>query len=187
MIKELLWWPEWRSLGVPISRRAKPYRAPTWSWASVDFPDEPLIRYLSTGRSSHISYGFGWWRYGESFVEERFTLLEATCQVNGANPFGCVVYGHILAREAVIATTLQYKDGDERRIDLKNLQQYPFGLSIPGSTNYYFFYFAIKETTISLKAVLFLLFSSPLEGLFLELIMLIYLWLRSENRVNSSG
>jgi cation transport regulator ChaB len=33
-----------------------------------------------------------------------------------------MVDGHILAREAVIATTLQYKDGDERRIDLKNLQ-----------------------------------------------------------------
>jgi hypothetical protein len=46
------------------------------------------------------------------------TLLEATCQVNGANPFGCVVDGHILARGAVIATTLQSKDGDERRRDV---------------------------------------------------------------------
>jgi hypothetical protein len=148
MIRGLLWRAEPRLHEVSIShisRRAKPYWAPTCSRVSIDLSHKPPAGGSLSACSSYISYEFASWTYDEPEAEERFTFLEAACQVQGANPHGCVTDGHILAKGAVIATTLHYKDGDERRKYLNNFKQYPFGLSISGSTNRYYFDFNVRD------------------------------------------
>jgi hypothetical protein len=152
MIRGLLWRAKSFFYGIHTShpsRRAKPYRAPTWSWASIDLSDEPLADRPSTTFNSYISYQFAdsVSRSNDSGASGRFTVLEADCQVHGANPYGRVMSGHILARGPIIATILHYKDRDERKRYRNTWRQYPFGLTISNSAsrNNYWFDFNVRD------------------------------------------
>ncbi|KAI1379041.1 heterokaryon incompatibility protein-domain-containing protein [Hypoxylon crocopeplum] len=64
------------------------YRAPTWSWASVDCP----IEFRSIPRNDDI--------------EIEVTVVDAQCTVNGLNPFGRVSDGYVLLRGPLIQAQL---------------------------------------------------------------------------------
>lgn len=69
--------------------RVKEYRAPSWSWASVaasvsfDFPD------LAPGAD----------------ISTTIEILEASIDIDGKNPFGCVIGGKILIKANIIRAT----------------------------------------------------------------------------------
>ena len=92
--------------------RAMPYRAPTWSWASIDLPVE------SSNCDSHISYSHS---HDITEIDKRFKVLEASCDVAGANPYGCVTSGYLRVQGAVIVTKLcsrratEHKNSSERK------------------------------------------------------------------------
>ncbi|KAF4628861.1 hypothetical protein G7Y89_g9289 [Cudoniella acicularis] len=91
-----------------ISTRAYPYRAPTWSWASVDMVDY---------RPCSVWIGYDWAVRVWDNIDERFEVLEWKCDVAGANPYGCVTDGHLLVTGAALTTTLCYNGTRSSSID----------------------------------------------------------------------
>jgi hypothetical protein len=83
-----------------VGTRADPYRAPTWSWASIDLIAD---RACSKWISYQFAYDKGLW------VDERFKVLGYKCDTTGANPYGCVTGGHLLVEGAVIVMTFTYE------------------------------------------------------------------------------
>jgi hypothetical protein len=86
-----------------VGTRADPYRAPTWSWASIDLIADRAC-------SKWISYQFAYDQVesGLFWVDERFKLLGFKCDTAGANPYGRVTGGHLLVKGAVIVMTFTY-------------------------------------------------------------------------------
>lgn len=95
--QELLWTVDWSPLGgtptnsVFIPVRSQPFRAPTWSWASLDLTN-------SEGR-----YGCPVrWSRNEVLLDPRFEILRARCVVDGDNPFGRVSFGVLEVKGAFL-------------------------------------------------------------------------------------
>ncbi len=65
--------------------RAKPYRAPSWSWASMDGP---------------VSWSLidGWVQSDDGFVESAIEVMGSTVQLEGEDPFGPVQTVEIVVR-----------------------------------------------------------------------------------------
>jgi hypothetical protein len=95
--QKLLWVVDWSPLGGPptdnlfVPVRSQPYRAPTWSWASIDLAN------------SHGNYGcpirWGEW---DIYIDSRFAILRAECVIVGDNPFGYVSFGLLKIRAAYL-------------------------------------------------------------------------------------
>ncbi|KAH6615180.1 heterokaryon incompatibility protein-domain-containing protein [Boeremia exigua] len=64
--------------------RVKPYRAPTWSWASMD----GIIKWVEDEE----------FLTGENSAQDHFRILDACVQVVGKNPFGRVMSGKLVIR-----------------------------------------------------------------------------------------
>ena len=88
--EELLWYNEGDN-----TRRAVPYRAPTWSWASV------------TADSGKLNMNF----CGDKHKIMKFPELkfhEVACEPSGRDPNGAVSSGHITLRGFVTTARLSY-------------------------------------------------------------------------------
>jgi hypothetical protein len=72
----LLWTTE-----LSIPRRVRPYRAPSWSWASVETNHGPYFRRTTYGET----------KLGKVYAK----ILEAHCTPSGKDPLGTVSNGHI--------------------------------------------------------------------------------------------
>jgi len=78
------------------ARRAKPYRAPSWSWASVD----TVARRV--GAEKEIPFATGViWNSVSGRVDSCVRVIEATCTSSSDNPFGEVTSG-ILVIEGLV-------------------------------------------------------------------------------------
>jgi hypothetical protein len=86
-----------------VGTRADPYRAPTWSWASIDLNADRAC-------SKWISYQFAYdtATVGAFCVDGRFKVLGYECDTAGANVYGCVTGGHLFVKGAVIVMTFTY-------------------------------------------------------------------------------
>jgi len=91
------------------SVRANSYRAPTWSWASIDLVENRPC-------SVWIGYGFLAPHFELDVLDKRFEVLDWKCDISGSNPYGCVMDGHLLVKGAALATTLFY-DGSRTDSD----------------------------------------------------------------------
>jgi hypothetical protein len=118
--------PEGDDVYADIGRRAIPYRAPTWSWVSVDLFDDMRVcsAYISYDNAHSVIDASG-------KIDERFGVLEGACTVEGANPYGCVTDGYLRVHGAVIATTLCYKEYGIFTTD-DDASDYDWWLLIPG-------------------------------------------------------
>lgn len=83
-----------------ISRRAKPYRAPTWSWASIDFVESwPCSLSVTYNSVKHF--------YSKD-VDKHFHVLGWKCSVVGVNPYGRVCDGNLLLKGRALLSKLCY-------------------------------------------------------------------------------
>ncbi|KAF1847863.1 HET-domain-containing protein [Cucurbitaria berberidis CBS 394.84] len=69
--------------------RVKKYRAPSWSWASIDGSTSFDFADLAPGEDRPAS------------VE----VLDASTKIEGSNPFGCITSGKIIIRASVVRAT----------------------------------------------------------------------------------
>ena len=84
-----------------VGTRADPYRAPTWSWASVELITErPCSRW--------VSYNFAYEKRGGQWIDERFEVLDCRCEIMGSNPYGRVIGGNLHLKGAIMVMTFNY-------------------------------------------------------------------------------
>jgi hypothetical protein len=90
----LLWDLQWQcsNSGTRSRRRTRPWRAPSWSWASMEF---------ATISNAPARYS---WR--PPIVE----ILDAYCASSGFDPMGTVAFGHILLRGKAFDARLCYDE-----------------------------------------------------------------------------
>jgi hypothetical protein len=79
------------------ARRAKPYRAPSWSWASVDTVARPV------GAEKEISFATGViWRFLSNHMDPYVRVIKVTCTSSNENPFGEVTSGVLVIEGLVL-------------------------------------------------------------------------------------
>jgi hypothetical protein len=82
-------------------RRRTPYRAPSWSWVSVelvDAKDDPF--------AACICYDFV--HEHEVISDSRFKILEAKCVAAASSPYGQVINGKLRAEGVLMPISLTY-------------------------------------------------------------------------------
>jgi hypothetical protein len=89
LLTDLLWFTALSS-----SSRAQPWRAPSWSWASID----PLCSYFTSPSKTMINA-----------VE----IVDALCLPSGADPTGTVASGHLILRGKAFDASLEYEEEDD--------------------------------------------------------------------------
>lgn len=80
LIESLHWYPVSKSLGGIMARRTYDYRAPTWSWASIEAP----IR--------HVEKDFCRTKFGVNYVAK---IIDASATPEGLDPRGRVTGGYL--------------------------------------------------------------------------------------------
>jgi hypothetical protein len=98
--RNLLWYIT-RTGGFPQERRTATYRAPTWSWASMDLQDQR--KRITGGQPLYLAGPISEFRYihGVFDQEPHFTVIHSQCSLVGANAYGAVTGGLLKIRGLV--------------------------------------------------------------------------------------
>ena len=114
------------------SARANPYRAPTWSWASIDLVNNRTC-------SVWVSYAFLGPSFEMGLLDSRFEVLDWKCDISGSNPFGRVTDGHLLVKGAALSTTLWYDGNRDTDSDIDNGSEYDWHLGIESILDLFYY------------------------------------------------
>ncbi|KAI1748210.1 heterokaryon incompatibility protein-domain-containing protein [Xylaria castorea] len=82
---------DWR-VAEPVSKASSEYRAPSWSWASVDGPFRPLLP--------------------GAIFEHLVELMTVKVRHHGLDPTGCISGGDLMLRGSLIRATVKSKQQD---------------------------------------------------------------------------
>jgi hypothetical protein len=90
-----------RTDGFPLERRTAKYRAPTWSWVSMDLQDQRIR--ITGGQPLYLAGPVTGFRYvhGVFDQEPHFTVIHSHCSLVGANEYGAVTGGLLKIRGLV--------------------------------------------------------------------------------------
>lgn len=88
----------------PGTYHSQPYRAPTWSWASLDC-DENATEFMKIFIDGHDDFT----------AAEGLHILSAECEVPRANPYGEVTEGFVELREKTIEGKLTHRFDDQSK------------------------------------------------------------------------
>ncbi|KAI9639995.1 hypothetical protein NHQ30_011554 [Ciborinia camelliae] len=104
LVRDLCWYVAVsENLGIPS--RAKPYRAPTWSWASVDFYDgssrSPTV-YHSYIQKSFEQFTRFTIRYAETQLDVKYSFCHGQSGILDIDPYGAVSGGTLRIRGVLL-------------------------------------------------------------------------------------
>lgn len=88
----------WSASPVQLGTRVRPWRAPSWSWASVTATDAD-------------SFCVNYFDYAPG-IAAMVEVVHAHCAPSGADPTGTVAFGHLILRGKAFDATIYYDHGE---------------------------------------------------------------------------
>jgi hypothetical protein len=99
--EDLLWYSR-----TPLRSRTRPWRAPSWSWVSID----TTVTYFEDLTSFH---------------DPMVKIIDAHCTPSGADPTGTVAFGHLLLRGKALDASIHYRyTNDRMRRSVENAEEW---------------------------------------------------------------